>query len=575
MKVLKRIISIICTVTMLVLCVPVSVSATTATKTKAEALSWCESQVGKTIEADGSSVGSATYAQCVDLTKEYLTYLGITPINGDGEDYATASIDTSTLTRLSASQVGTPQPGDIIIWKGNTYNPYGHVAICGNSGYAYHQNFGKVGKVVKNQTITECYYYTDNTYTTVAGPYSFWGVIRPKFKDSSSSKILTLNFHVNGGNISSDAYKSSSSYVCTSDGSKFAPEYYYNQYIDKDYGLYNASTFGLTRTGYTFVGWSTSKSGGTILGEDDASLRTSDITSKIKDGSCTTTLYAQWKPNTLTIKYHTNGGSIDSTTYSASSGKIYKNGSQYTKTYSYNNILHENGLTNASTFGLYKTGYTFTGWSTSKSGGTVFDQNDGTLKPTDITSKIKTGDATVTMYAQWEPNVLRIIYNVNGGTLNSDKYAVSNGNIRYATGKETSYKFEYNNILAEKGLYNASTFGLSRTGYRFVGWGTSKSGGTVFDENDVTLKTTDITSKIKSGDCTVTLYAQWEQIQDVNNDGKINQKDVTALSRYLAKGWSVAINQTPADTNGDGKINQKDVTVLSRYLAGGWGVTLA
>lgn len=61
---------------------------------------------------------------------------------------------------------------------------------------------------------------------------------------------------------------------------------------------------------------------------------------------------------------------------------------------------------------------------------------------------------------------------------------------------------------------------------------------------------------------------------DVNDDGIVNAKDVTALRRYLAGGWNVTINLTNADVNADGTVNAKDVTVLRRFLAGGWGVVL-
>jgi len=61
---------------------------------------------------------------------------------------------------------------------------------------------------------------------------------------------------------------------------------------------------------------------------------------------------------------------------------------------------------------------------------------------------------------------------------------------------------------------------------------------------------------------------------DVNDDGKIDAKDVTMLRRYLAGGWNVNVNEEDADINGDGEVNAKDVTMLRRYLAGGWGVEL-
>ena len=61
---------------------------------------------------------------------------------------------------------------------------------------------------------------------------------------------------------------------------------------------------------------------------------------------------------------------------------------------------------------------------------------------------------------------------------------------------------------------------------------------------------------------------------DVNNDGVIDLKDVTALRRYLAGGWNITTNEGKADVNRDGSVDPKDVTMLRRYLVGGWGLVL-
>lgn len=54
---------------------------------------------------------------------------------------------------------------------------------------------------------------------------------------------------------------------------------------------------------------------------------------------------------------------------------------------------------------------------------------------------------------------------------------------------------------------------------------------------------------------------------DVNNDGDINSKDLTAIRRKLAD-WDVAtFIDAAADTNKDGKFDSKDATYLARYLA--------
>ena len=108
-------------------------------------------------------------------------------------------------------------------------------------------------------------------------------------------------------------------------------------------------------------------------------------------------------PTTLSVCFNANGGSISSDTYKLSSGLIYNksDSTKYYQKWTYNNTK-ENGLVNYSTFGIYRTGFKFVGWGTKPSGGTVFSQNDNTLKPSDINPNIVNGSCSITLYAQWE-----------------------------------------------------------------------------------------------------------------------------------------------------------------------------
>ena len=54
---------------------------------------------------------------------------------------------------------------------------------------------------------------------------------------------------------------------------------------------------------------------------------------------------------------------------------------------------------------------------------------------------------------------------------------------------------------------------------------------------------------------------------DINGDGKVNNKDVIRLQKYL-KGDDVEVNEAALDVNGDGTVNNKDLTRLQRYLKG-------
>ena len=59
---------------------------------------------------------------------------------------------------------------------------------------------------------------------------------------------------------------------------------------------------------------------------------------------------------------------------------------------------------------------------------------------------------------------------------------------------------------------------------------------------------------------------------DVNDDGKINVRDLGALQQSV-NGWDVTINLAAADVNADGKINVRDLGLLQQFI-NGWDVTL-
>ncbi len=173
-----------------------------------------------------------------------------------------------------------------------------------------------------------------------------------------------------------------------------------------------ASTYGTlptpTQTGYTFNGWFTAASGGSPV----TSASTVTITAA-------QTLYAQWTPNTYTVTFNPEGGSVSPTTTT---------------------------VTYASTYGTLptptQTGYTFNGWFTAASGGSLV---------TSATTVAIT--AAQTLYAQWTPNTYTVTFNPEGGSVSP-----STATVTYA-----------------------STYGTlptpTQTGYTFNGWFTAASGG--------------------------------------------------------------------------------------------------
>ena len=222
-----------------------------------------------------------------------------------------------------------------------------------------------------------------------------------------TANSYTITFDANGGDAPTPANKS--------------------VVYDSTYGTL-AST---ARSGYTFNGWFTAASGGTLV----ANGTTVAIISA-------QTLYAQWTANSYTVTFDANGGDAPTP---ANKTVVYDT------TYG----------TLASTA---RNGYTFNGWFTAASGGTLV--TSGTTVA--ITS-------AQTLFAQWTANSYTVTFDANGGSSPTP---------------------------ANKSVVFDSTYGTlatsARTGYAFNGWFTAASGGI--------LVTSGTTVAITSAQ---TLYAQW------------------------------------------------------------------
>ena len=197
---------------------------------------------------------------------------------------------------------------------------------------------------------------------------------------------------------------------------------------------------GFNKTGYSFTGWNTKADGSGTAYANKASVK--NLTSK--DGS-TIKLYAQWTPKTYTLTYNGNGG----TTPDA-------------QTALYDSVW---GNLAVST----RTGYDFTGWYDSVTGGTQITSDT-----------VCTGNKTV--YAHWTPITYTISYDGNGNT----------------EGKTDSSTHTYDVV----GKLTAN--GYARAGYTFTGWNTKEDGsGKAYADKDSIKNLTTVAGK------TITLYAQW------------------------------------------------------------------
>ena len=215
---------------------------------------------------------------------------------------------------------------------------------------------------------------------------------------------FTLHFDANGGSVStaSKALRYSEAY-----GALPTPE----------------------RTGYSFIGWYTEPKGG-----EEVTAET------ILDAAESRTIYAHWTENGYTVSFNANGGSVSTTSKAVAFDAPY--GALPTPE---------------------RTGYTFTGWYTSSTGGT---------QVTAETTVTATSDHT--LYAHWTANEYTVSFDPNGGSVDPASKAVT-------------YDSSYGTLPTPE-----------RTGYSFQGWYTAAEGGSKISSGTIVVTTSDHT-----------LYAQW------------------------------------------------------------------
>ncbi|MCR4955242.1 MAG: InlB B-repeat-containing protein [Lachnospiraceae bacterium] len=179
----------------------------------------------------------------------------------------------------------------------------------------------------------------------------------------------------------------------------------------------------IKRAGYTFTEWNTASdgSGDSYEAGDEISVTNN------------TTLYAQWTPNSYTVKYNSNGG----------------NGTMSDSQFTYGTAA------SLSTNTFTKSGYAFRGWAIGASGNVVY--SDGQL----VSNLTSANDGEVTLYAVWTNNS----YSVNGvikeeidGTDDITIAAgvtvkIMRGNVEYDTViSDTNGKYTFTGVPA--GIYN-------------------------------------------------------------------------------------------------------------------------
>ena len=272
------------------------------------------------------------------------------------------------------------------------------------NGPAYKSVYGTAVAVTYNYEEAIFYGVYDNPSATQVATLitsDQYGDPRYFFKDESivCLKYNQVNYNANGGNGAPSSQT-------------------------KVYGtVLTLSAVEPTRTGYTFMGWSTT---------NDSTVEYASEGQYDKDAPIT--LYAVWEANTYTVTYKANGGVGSDQTQEVIYGESWKS---------------KNAV-------FSKTGYTQTSWNTKKDGTGVsykLNANQTNAQLSDLT-----------MYAIYTENTYYVKYNANGGYGNMD---------------ESTHKYGTASVLSENKYL--------REGYSFKKWNTKSDGSGTSYENKASV----------------------------------------------------------------------------------------
>jgi uncharacterized repeat protein (TIGR02543 family) len=344
---------------------------------------WTANQLTITYDANEGTVSPAsksvaygsTYGELAVPTRTGYTFDGWYTARTGGTKVSTSSTVTSSHTiyahwtinsytvTLDANE-GSVSSTFVTVTHGSTY---GTLPTPTRTGYTF---AGWYTDPTDGTKIS-----TSSTVTSSHTIYAHW-----------TAKGLVVTYNVNGGNTLTTSTK--------------------NVTFGSTYGVLPTPS----RTGYTFADWYTTENGGTVI---NSSTTVSNANNH--------TIYAHWTAKEYIVTFDANGGTVE----------------QNNKTVTYDSAYDTLPTPT-------RTGYTFGGWYTAKTGGTVVASN------TKVTNAL-----SHTIYAHWTANQYDVTYDANGGTVSS-------------TTKPVTYDSTYGTLLTP-----------NRSNYVFDGWYTEKNGGTV------------------------------------------------------------------------------------------------
>ena len=329
-----------------------------------------------------------TYAALPAITREHFTFKGWYTSATDGDLVTTATpVTTSANHTLYAHWSANPLTVTFDVQGGDPLGLYSARTVLFDSSYGELPLPTRIG------------YIFDSWYTAAAGGSSVKGtsVVAPAADHTLYARWIprsyTVTLDTQGGSNAKDSTTTVS--------------------LGKAYGDLPAPT----KPGYTFAGWFTAETNGTLVAE------TSTVTVMADH-----TLFAHWTPRSYTVTFDSQGGSEDKdSTITVTFGKTY-------------------GMLPLPS----KPGHTFANWHTATLGGASITSASPVITAADHT-----------LFAHWAPKSYTVTFNAQGGS-----------NAKDSTGT-VSFGKAYGELPAP-----------TKPGYTFAGWFTAALGGTPITSTD-------------------------------------------------------------------------------------------
>lgn len=262
----------------------------------------------------------------------------------------------------------------------------------------------------------------------------------------------------------------------------------------------NLSENMFTRTGYTFLGWSTDPDASSATYTDQGSVK--NLTS---ENNGTVTLYAVWQPITYSIRFNGNGNTGGSM-------------ADQSMTYGVAAELNRNSFE--------KSDYGFSGWATSNDGSIAFHNGAS------VNNLSSTQDDIFNLYALWTQLSHTVTFDYNGGT---------------GSPKDTESK-QFQNNTAYGDLPDPT-----KSNALFCGWYKSEN----YNNEDLVMPTTIAATTLdhelhakwldtsKTNDYTLTAYGD----ADFNNDKLPDNMSVTVSCMGNFDRYTIPLQNLKPNTN--------------------------